>query len=111
MATEATGVTTQLTTTAVALVTAGANESCVITSVIAMNIDTTSRIVTLYQVPAAGSATTANQMTVQTVFRGQSVTVPVGAVILAAGAALYAKADANTAVNLSVNYYRSDQQA
>ena len=63
MATEATGVTTQLTTTAVALVTAGANESCVITSVIAMNIDTTSRIVTLYQVPAAGSATTANQMT------------------------------------------------
>jgi hypothetical protein len=111
MATQATGVTTQLTTTAVALVTAGANESCVITSVVAMNIDTTSRFVTLYQVPSAGSATTANQMTVQTVFRGQSVTVPVGAVVLANGAALYAKADANTAVNLSVNYYRSDQQA
>ena len=111
MATEATGVTTQLTTTPVALVTAGANESCVITSVIAMNIDTTSRFVTLYQVPSAGSATTSNQMTVQTVFRGQSVTVPVGAVVLAAGAALYAEADANTAVNLSVNYYRSDQQA
>jgi hypothetical protein len=50
-------------------------------------------------------------MTVQTVFRGQSVTVPVGAVVLANGAALYAKADANTAVNLSVNFYRSDQQA
>lgn len=111
MATEATGVTTVLTATPVALVTAGANESCVITSVIAMNTDTTTRYVTLYQVPSAGSASATNQMTVQTVFRGQSTTVPVGAVVVSNGAALYAEADVTSVVNLSVNYYRSDQQA
>lgn len=111
MATEATGVTTVLTTTPAALVTAGPSESCVITSVIAMNTDTTTRYVTLYQVPSGDTADATNQMTVQTVFRGQSTTVPVGAVVVSAGAAIYAEADAGSVVNLSVNYYRSDQQA
>lgn len=114
MATRATGVTSALSTTATAKLTAGANEAIVFTNVTAMNTDTAagaSRVVTFYQVPSGGSATSANQCLVQSVFAGQSVTIPAGAFVIANGAALYAKVDSGTSVNLSLNYYTTDQQA
>lgn len=110
MATEATGTTTVLTTTPVAVATAGTNEAIVLTNVIAMNTDTESRVVSLYQVPSGGSATSSNLMTTQSVFRNQSTTIPVGAVVVSNGAAIYAECDDTSVVNLSVNFYRTDQQ-
>lgn len=110
MATRATGVTTALSTTATAKATAGANEAIVFTNVTVMNNDTTARVVTFYQVASGGSATSANQCLVQSVFAGQSTTIPAGAFVVANGAALYVKIDSGTSVNLSLNYYTTDQQ-
>ncbi len=111
MATRATGETSGLTATAVNQVAAGANEAIVFTNVTLMNLDTTARVVTFYQVASGGSATSANQCLVQSVFAGQSTTVPVGAFVIANGASLWAKTDSGTSVNLSLNFYTTDQQA
>lgn len=111
MATVIRGATTALSTTATAKLTAGANEAVTFTNVSVMNNDTTSRLVTFYQVPSGGSATSSNQCLVQTVFAGQSTTVPAGAVNVANGAALYVKIDSGTSVNLMLNYFITDQQA
>jgi hypothetical protein len=111
MATTARGVTSALSGTAASKVAAGANEAIVFTNVSLMNLDTTSRLVTFYQVASGGSATTANQCLVQSVITGQSTTVPAGAFVIANGASLWAKTDSGTSVNLSLNYYTTDQQA
>lgn len=112
MATQATGfVSASLPATPTLLVEAGANESVLFTTVIALNTGTTSRLITLYQVADGGTAGATNVFLKQTVFAGQSVTVPIGALIVSAGASLYAQADVTSVVNLSVNFYRSDQQA
>lgn len=111
MATRATGVTDDLTTTATAVLTAGPNEAIVFTNVIAMNRDSTARVVTLYQVPSAGSAGATNQIITQSVYAGQSTSIPIGAVVIANGASLHAMIDSGTSVNLSLNYYTTDQQA
>ena len=110
MATRATGVTSGLTTTPTAKVTAGANEAVVFTNVTVMNLDTTSRVVTFYQVPSGGSATSSNQCLTQSVLTGQSASIPVGAFVVANGAALYVAIDSGTSVNISLNYYTTDQQ-
>lgn len=109
MATKGTGVTTVLTTSPVALATAGANE--LITSVRGqiMNTDTVARLVTVYQVASGGAATDSNKMHVQTVYAGQSTSLDFAGTMVAAGAALYFKADAGAVVNVSLNIFRSDQ--
>jgi hypothetical protein len=92
MATRGTGVATVLTATSVALATAGAK-----------------RLVTVHQVASGGSATTSNQVHVQTVYAGQSTSLDIAGMMAAAGAALYFKADVGSVVNLSLNVFRSDQ--
>jgi hypothetical protein len=112
MATRATGaVSASISTTAAAVVTAGANEAVLITTIIAYNADTQARLLTLYQVPSAGSAGASTLFLKQTVYAGQSATIPVGALIVSNGASLQAQCDANSVLNLSVNFYRTDQQA
>lgn len=112
MATEAQGfVQASLPATPTEIVTAGANEQILFTTLIAFNADTESRLLTLYQVADGDTPDATNVFLKQTIYRGQSVTVPAGALIVAAGAGLYAEADVTSVVNLSVNYYRSDQQA
>jgi len=111
MATRATGATAALTTTATSVLAAGVNEAIVFTNVIAMNRDTTARVVTLYQVPSGGVSGVTNQLLTQSVYAGQSQSISIGAVVIANGASLHAKIDSGTSVNLSLNYYTTDQQA
>lgn len=112
MATQAVGaVSASVPTSATQIVAAGANEQILFTTLIAYNSDTQSRLLTLYQVASGGSAGSSNVFLKQTVYRGQSVTIPVGALVVANGASLWAQCDASSVLNLSVNYYRSDQQA
>lgn len=112
MATQAVGaVSASIPATATQVVTSGANEQVLLTTVIAYNSDTVSRLLTLYQVASGGSAGASNVFLKQTIYRGQSVTIPVGALVVANGASLYAQCDAASVLNLSINYYRSDQQA
>lgn len=112
MATEANGfVQASIAATPTEVISAGANESVLLTTVIDYNADTESRLLTLYQVADGDAADASNVFLKQTVYRGQSVTVPIGALIVANGGALFADADVAAMVNLSVNYYRSDQQA
>lgn len=110
MATRGTGTATVLTTTAVALATAGANELLTVVQAKVQNIDTVARLVTVYQVPSAGAAGDTNKVHVQTVYAGQSTSLDIAGLMAANGTALYFKADANSVVNLSLNMFRSDQQ-
>ena len=110
MATRGTGAATTLTTSSTAVLTAGANELVTVVRAQVQNIDTVARLVTIHQVPSGGSATNANQVHTQTVYAGQSTSLDIAGMMVAAGAALYAKADANSVVNLSLNVFRSDQQ-
>jgi phage-related protein len=109
MATRGTGVATVLTATSVALVTAGANELVTVVRAQVQNTDTVARLVTVHQVASGGSATTSNQVHVQTVYAGQSTSLDIAGMMAAAGAALYFKADVGSVVNLSLNVFRSDQ--
>lgn len=109
MATRGTGVATVLTTSSVALATAGANELVTVVRAQVQNIDTVARLVTVHQVASGGSATDSNKVHVQTVYAGQSTSLDIAGTMVASGAALYFKADANSAVNLSLNLFRSDQ--
>ena len=110
MATRGTGAATLLTTSAVALATAGANELVTIVRAQVQNIDTVARLVTVYQVPSAGSATDATKVHVQTVYAGQSTSLDIAGMMAANGASLHFKTDAADVVNLSLNLFRSDQQ-
>jgi len=109
MATRGTGVATVLTATSVALATAGANELVTVVRAQVQNTDTVARLVTVHQVAVSGSATTSNQVHVQTVYAGQSTSLDIAGMMVAAGAALYFKADVGSVVNLSLNVFRSDQ--
>jgi hypothetical protein len=109
MATRGTGVATLLTATSVALATAGANELVTVVRAQVQNTDTVARLVTVHQVAPSGSATTSNQVHVQTVYAGQSTSLDIAGMMVAAGAALYFKADVGSVVNLSLNVFRSDQ--
>jgi hypothetical protein len=109
MATRGTGVATVLTATSVALATAGANELVTVVRAQVQNTDTVARLVTVHQVAPSGSATTSNQVHVQTVYAGQSTSLDIAGMMVAAGAALYFKADVGSVVNLSLNVFRSDQ--
>lgn len=109
MATQGSGVTTVLTTSPVALMTAGANELITGVRLQITNRDTVARLVTVYQVPSGGSATDSNIAHKQTVYAGQSTSVDMAGMMAANGASLHFKADAGSVVNLSVNQFRSDQ--
>ena len=112
MATNASGfVSASIPTSATSMVSSGANETVLFTTVIAYNSDSTSRLLTLYQVPSGGTPGASNVFLKQTIYRTQSVTIPVGALIVANGASLYAQCDAGSVLNLSINFYRSDQLA
>lgn len=110
MATSGSGATTVLTTSAVALATAGANELVTVVRGQVQNIDTVSRLVTVYQVPSGGTAGDTNKVHTQTVYAGQSTSLDIAGMMVAAGATLQFKADAGAVVNLSLNLFRSDQQ-
>lgn len=110
MATRGTGVTTTLTTISAAQATAGANELVTVVRAQVQNIDAVSRLVTIHQVPSGGTATDANKAHTQTVYAGQSTSLDIAGMMVAAGAAIFAKADAASVVNLSLNIFRSDQQ-
>lgn len=110
MATSGSGVTTVLTTSSVALVTAGTNELVTVVRAQVQNIDTVARLVTVHQVPAAGTAADTNKVHTQTVYAGQSTSLDIAGMMVAAGAMLQFKADAGSVVNLSLNLFRSDQQ-
>lgn len=109
MATSGNGAVTVLTTAAVALATAGANELVTIVRAQVQNIDTASRLVTVYQVPSGGTAGDTNKVHTQTVYAGQSTSLDIAGMMVAAGATLQFKADAGSVVNLSLNIFRSDQ--
>jgi hypothetical protein len=91
------------------LATAGANELVTVVRAQVQNTDTVARLVTVHQVAPSGSATTSNQVHVQTVYAGQSTSLDIAGMMVAAGAALYFKADVGAVVNLSLNVFRSDQ--
>lgn len=110
MATQGSGVVTVLTTSAVALATSGDNELVTVVRAQVQNIDTVSRLVTVYQVPDGGAADDTTKVHVQTVYAGQSTSLDIAGMMAANGAALYFKADAGAVVNLSLNLFRSDQQ-
>lgn len=110
MATSGSGVTTVLTTSSVALATAGANELVTVVRAQVQNIDTVGRLVTVHQVASGGSPTDANKVHTQTVYAGQSTSLDIAGMMVAAGASLQFKADAGAVVNLSLNLFRSDQQ-
>jgi hypothetical protein len=111
MATQGSGTPSVLTATAAAVVTAGDNELVTVVRAQVQNIDTESRLVTIYQVPDGGSASdTTNKVHTQTVYTGQSTSLDIAGMMVAAGSALYAKADAADKVILSLNLFRSDQQ-
>lgn len=112
MATQGSGTPSVLTTSAAAVVTAGANELVTVVRAQVQNVDTTSRLVTVYQVPSAGSASdTTNKVHTQTVYAGQSTSLDIAGMMVEAGKSLQMKADANSVVILSLNVFRSDQQA
>lgn len=110
MATRGTGTATVLTTSAVALATAGANELVTVVRAQVQNIDTVARLVTVYQVASGGTAGDTNKVHVQTVYAGQSTSLDIAGMMVAAGATLQFKTDASAVVNLSLNLFRSDQQ-
>lgn len=109
MATRGTGVATVLTTSSVALATAGANELVTVVRGQVQNIDTVARLITVHQVASGGTATNSNQIHAQTVYAGQSTSLDIAGTMVAAGAMLQFKADAASVVNLSLNLFRSDQ--
>lgn len=111
MATQGSGSTTTLSDTAAAVVTAGDNELVTVVRAQVYNADTQARLVTIHQVASGGSATSGNIAHTQTVYAGQSTTLDIAGLMVAAGAAVYAKADAASVVNLSLSVFRSDQQS
>lgn len=111
MATIGSGAITVLAATTAAVATAGANELITIVNARVQNNDTVSRLVTVYQVPSGGFVSDANKAHTQTVYAGQATSLDIAGMMVAAGASLHAKADAGSVVNLSLNLFRSDQQA
>lgn len=111
MANQGSGLPVVLGTTAAAIATSGANELITIVRAQVQNIDTVARLVTIYQVPSAGSVSdTTNKVHTQTVYAGQSTSLDIAGMMVAAGATLQAKADAANVVILSLNTIRTDQQ-
>lgn len=109
MATENIGGAFPLTTTAQTVLSTGANEAAVVVRINADNTDTVARLVTLYQVPDAGTAGSTNQIHRQTVYAGQSSAIDIAGLILSGGQTLQAKIDSGTSVVASVNAIKSDQ--
>jgi len=109
MATTGSGTPFTLTTTPVAVLSAGANELVIITRLQAYNSDTTSRVVTLHQVPSGGSVGATTKVHVQTVYAGQSTSIDFAGAITNNGGSIYASADVTSVVVLSANAFLSDQ--
>jgi hypothetical protein len=109
MATAGFGAPVVLTDTAAEILASGANELVIITKLTARNTDTETRVVTLYQVPDGDAADATTEVLAQTVYAGQTANIDFAAAMLNNGGALWAKADVTSVVNLSANYFKSDQ--
>lgn len=92
---------TQLTNSAASIYTVPVNGQAVIRRAVFTNVDTVPRLLTVHRVPNGGSALAAN-MVVQArrLTPGESyVAVELANMVLNGGEAIYALADANTAIN------------
>lgn len=98
-----------LTTSAVAYVTAGANEVAILSRVTVYNSDTTARTVSWYRVPSGGSATSSTLMGVLSVSANGIENLPLPGAIFDNGDALYVKADAGSVVNFDASWTVADQ--
>lgn len=111
MATKGSGAPTVLGTVAAAVATAGANELVTIVRAHVQNIGAAARLVTVYQVPSGGAVSdTTNKAHTQTIYTGQSGSLDISGMMVAAGSSLWMKADVASEVILSLNLFRSDQQ-
>lgn len=109
MATSGFGEVTTLTDSAAEIIAAGASEMVIITRASVHNTDTQGRTVTFHRVPAAGSASPANIVGVESVAAGKSQPVLLSSFILSGGERLMALASVTSVVNLDISYTKSDQ--
>jgi hypothetical protein len=105
-------VTTQnvLTTSSVAYLTAEALDSRTIVKALVTNNSASAVSCTVYVEPSGGAATT-ETVKALTLSPSETKTLPLSGVAIANGGILYAKASANTAVNLVITYSRTEQAA
>ena len=93
----------QLGVTATTLYTAPALTSTIITSIRIVNTSTTNRTVTVYLVPAAGSATDLNTIIPTVVINANGIMTDQSAFVIPAGAMIQAKSDAISSISMYVS--------